>query len=309
MYQIVTIAPHWNIEDEPMGTKDKCWVLLPDDDIPWLFKFSRTISAQSGNIAGEHWSEKVAGEIGNLLGIPCAKVELASLNGTYGSISQKFKDLQNSSCDLVHGNELLAGAISNYDQDKKYGHSLHTLENILTAIKTVTNNNGEQARRDAYHAIGGYILLDALIMNVDRHHENWSMFRKYVAGQTIYEMAPSFDHASSLGRELECRKIATWKQQGPVSYSNQIDKYIRKGHGGVFEKVDTKKGMNPIELVALANKRWPSVMSPWLNRLSEVDIDIICETVKKVPIACTNSYSLEFAELLLRKTYVRLLEI
>lgn len=307
MYQIVTIAPDWVLEDEPMGTKDKCWVLLPDDDIPWLFKFSRKISMQPASIAGEHWSEKVASEIGGILGIPCAKVELAEFNGSYGAISQKFEELKNSACELVHGNELLAGAIENYDQEKKYGHSLHTLENILAAIKTVTNS--EQARRDAYHAIGGYILLDALIMNGDRHHENWSMFRKYSAGQISHEMAPSFDHASSLGRELEPRKISIWKQQGPQSYSNQIDKYICKGPGGVFEKVGARKGMNPIELVALANKRWPSVISPWLKKLSETDIEIICGTLKEVPIACTNSYAMEFAELLLRKTYVRLLEI
>lgn len=309
MYQIVTIEPDWILEDEPMGTKDKYWVLLPNDDIPWLFKYSRKISKQPVSIAGEHWSEKVASEIGGILGIPCAKVELAEFKGIYGSISQKFEELQNSSCELVHGNELLAGAIENYDQEKKYGHSLHTFENILTAIRAVTNINGEQARRDAYHAIGGYILLDALIMNVDRHHENWSMFRKYAQGQTSHEMAPSFDHASSVGRELESRKISIWKQQGDKSYSKQIDKYIDKGRGGVFEEVDSQKGMNPIELVQLANRRWPSVISPWLKKLSETDIDALCETLRLVPITCTNSYSLEFAELLLRKTYGRLLEI
>ena len=47
-----------------------------------------------------------------------------------------------------------------------------------------------------------YLLLDAVIGNVDRHHENWGILGKDVDGSVKGRLAPTFDHASSLGREL-----------------------------------------------------------------------------------------------------------
>ena len=51
--------------------------------------------------------------------------------------------------------------------------------------------------------IADYMVLDALIGNTDRHHENWGILRTRVDGQWEDKVAPSFDHASLLGRELQ----------------------------------------------------------------------------------------------------------
>jgi serine/threonine protein kinase HipA of HipAB toxin-antitoxin module len=41
----------------------------------------------------------------------------------------------------------------------------------------------------------GYLMLDAWIANLDRHHENWGLvLTKDITGH----LAPSYDHASSL---------------------------------------------------------------------------------------------------------------
>jgi hypothetical protein len=55
-----------------MGTKPKFWFRC--DRQRWLFKEPR-------GSTGEHWAEKGAAEIGHLLGIPCARVELAEVQG------------------------------------------------------------------------------------------------------------------------------------------------------------------------------------------------------------------------------------
>ena len=62
-----------------------------------------------------------------------------------------------------------------------------------------------------YEIFVGYLLFDALIGNTDRHHENWGIVlirddegTRTIAGGASFKLclAPSFDHASSLGRDL-----------------------------------------------------------------------------------------------------------
>ena len=50
-YPIIELQTDWLLGDEQMGSKDKCWVQLPDDSSPWLFKYSRM---SAGNVTGEH---------------------------------------------------------------------------------------------------------------------------------------------------------------------------------------------------------------------------------------------------------------
>ena len=67
------------------------WVL--DPEIQWVLKTSSGIapgeqiqigcsSIHSEADSGEHWAEKIAAEVASLLGVPHAKVELATFRGT-----------------------------------------------------------------------------------------------------------------------------------------------------------------------------------------------------------------------------------
>lgn len=52
--------------------------------------------------------------------------------------------------------------------------------------------------------LAGYFVLDAMICNTDRHHDSWGLLTGPRAfGGNEYIVAPTFDHASSLGRELQ----------------------------------------------------------------------------------------------------------
>jgi len=71
-FPIVHVSRETGLGNETMGTKRKFWC-RDEDGVEWLFKFARANT-------GEHWSEKLGAEIGTLLGVPCAQVELATGN-------------------------------------------------------------------------------------------------------------------------------------------------------------------------------------------------------------------------------------
>ena len=161
----ISAQPEWV---EQMGSKPKFWFRRFDNDQPWLFKFAREGT-------GEDWAEKIAAEIAAALTIPAPGVELAEFNGRRGSISRSFV-LQREGWDLIHGNELLAAYVSGYERDLVFRQSQHTLDNILTVLKQIFPDS-EQSRVQI-EQLAGYLTLDALIGNTDRHHENWGVLRR-----------------------------------------------------------------------------------------------------------------------------------
>jgi hypothetical protein len=186
VYPVIDIDSAWLRGDEPMGSKNKVWVDLPDDvEQPWLFKYSRE---SAGLVTGEHWAEKVGAEVADLLGVPHARVELARLGGAWGSISRRFDALARDDTELVHGNDILAGQVTGYDRDKQRKQSDHTLSNVIRALNAVFAD--EPSRRAALEAMAGCLVLDALILNTDRHHENWGILRQTRAAEGPLQSHP-----------------------------------------------------------------------------------------------------------------------
>ena len=59
------------------GASEKIWLMNPVTFEKGLFKFPKVKT--DGTITGEYWAEKLATEIGKLIDIQCAKVDI----GTY----------------------------------------------------------------------------------------------------------------------------------------------------------------------------------------------------------------------------------
>ena len=59
------------------GASEKIWLINPETLERGLFKFPKVKS--DGQITGEYWAEKLATEIGKLIDVECAKVDI----GTY----------------------------------------------------------------------------------------------------------------------------------------------------------------------------------------------------------------------------------
>ena len=227
---------------ENRGSRRKYWLPIVGESALWLLKFPRHRRGQ-----GEHWAEKIAAEVGHLVGIDCARVELARSGSELATICEGFDptiwydywyefgefpseigflgadEVDSYSPPLsalpryrnsLHGldplfwpgSSVLASAIEQYDPNTTtIGYGLHSIENIRYAITSLLSRNsfdGNIVADCLMSKLYSYFLLDGLIGNTDRHHDNWMLKYESRTGSAEITVAPSFDHGSSLGREL-----------------------------------------------------------------------------------------------------------
>lgn len=162
----------WRIQhDEPGGIDEELWLTAPDGR-DWLFK-PITEHEQLGFIEGEDWSEKVSSEMGALLGVPCAKVELAVWRDRQGSISL---DLKPPGWQLQPGSVLLPETAQDYipGDRTRQGHSLVNIERALEGYGPPPDATVPHDFQ-GFDVFAGFLVLDAWIANRDRHDENWAV--------------------------------------------------------------------------------------------------------------------------------------
>lgn len=278
-YPVVEIQAEWLLDEpeEEMGSKRKFWYREDEDGSDWLFKFPRPNT-------GEHWAEKIAAEVANLLGIPHAAVELAQFGDDRGSVSESFTP---KGYELVHGNQLLRWASSGYDPDKTFGQKEHTLENVFRVVDRLFTTDEARIRRK--RQIAEYLVLDALVGNTDRHHENWGVVRRREGDEWRGGIAPSFDHASSLGRELRDERRHRLLEE------SEVGRYVERGRGAVFWSGDERKGPSPLELVRRAILVYDDLFRPALDRLKDVDRSRMNRLIDRIPEGWMSLSSHEFA--------------
>ena len=122
----------------------------------------------------------------------------------------------------------------------------------------------------------GYVVFDALVGNTDRHHQNWGVLieRHVVPGEKprfTLQLAPTFDHASSLGRELTDERRSQYLRDGT------IERYIRNGRGGIFDDPHSKHGLSPLAVAQLVAKNYPKFFQPWQARVSALLDDTVAD--------------------------------
>ena len=264
-YPIVTVEPEWVINPEEMGGKTKFWYGKPDDNTNWLFKYPRPNT-------GEHWAEKIAAEVAAVIGTTHAKVELAQFQGERGSVTESFARGGRA---LFHGNELLEITIVAYDPKAKFHHSHHTLKNIWLALERIFEQ--PEATENAKLLFAEYLVLDAIIGNTDRHHENWGLLRRQVEDRWRGFLAPSFDHASSLGRELRDER------RDRLMAESRVGDYAERGRGAIYWSEDERYGPSPLELVRRAIRTYPDIFQPAILKLEKFGKDSLSKIVNRVP--------------------------
>lgn len=294
-YPILTLHAADVLASEEMGSKRKGWVRVDDDAEPWLFKFSRV---NRRIVSGEGWAEKIAAEVAAAITLPAARVELAILDGEVGCVCRHFPELSVDSVELIHGSDVLPGAVLGYEKTKRFRQTDHTLENILAAVERVIATIPE--RGAAFRRLAGFVVLDALVLNTDRHHENWALFQRVRADGTVHhEVAPSFDHASSLGRNERPEVLAQWLGDRTMDRGAW---YARRGHGGIYLEGE-ERGANPLRLAEVAAGQWPGYFRPWLDRVRVLDFSVLEGIVCRVPAEMIPESSRQFALALLRHTH------
>ena len=288
-YSIFTVEPAWVLGPEEMGSKEKFWYRNPEEpETNYLFKFPK-----SGT--GQHWAEKIAEQIADVLQIKHARVELAEFRKEYGSVSESFALGDEA---LRHGNEVLELVVSGYNPKQKFRQSAHTLENIFQVMDRVFL--APEAKELAKARISEYLVLDALIGNTDRHHENWGILRERAGDGWKGFVAPSFDHASSLGRELLDERRDRLLSEG------RVGQYVEKGHGAIYWSGDEKRASSPLELVRRAVQRHPDFFQPALKKLKRLDESTTRDLISRVPDSWMTDSAREFAIGLIRYNFQQL---
>jgi hypothetical protein len=285
--------------DEQMGSKRKFWLRDPRTSLWYLFKFSRENT-------GEHWSEKIACECARLLGLPHAEVELAKHDDAWGVLVKDIRaDRKRSS--LLHGNELLLELDPAYPAKETYRVSEHTVERVAEALRTynvMLPDSSALARElppgveDALGVFVGYLLLDAIIGNTDRHHENWAVVGgRDSSGSRVLQLASTYDHASSLGRELlDPKRIARLKG----TKRHGVDGYAEKTRSAFYRTAGDSSAMSPRDAFVVAGRLRPTAAKSWRSRCDEVGAEAFERLLDRLPRSCASDAAVTFAQAMIR---------
>lgn len=269
-YPVFCVDPAWKINIENMGTKKKFWYLEPSLERKWLFKYPRSGS-------GEHWAEKIPSEIANRMAIDHARIELAECEGLVGSASKSFSVDQWM---LYHGNQLLNSLDDDYDPTRRWNHQMHTVERIFGSLAILSP---DPIQEKGLMRLVQYLVLDAVIGNVDRHHENWGILCRKTNDHWSFCLAPTFDHASSLGRELSDNA----GRRNRARYLDElgIDHYVNRAKGAVYVDESCPHAPSPLELVrlCLGVPTYRKYFTSAIRRLEGLRPGIIEEVVESVP--------------------------
>lgn len=250
---------------EPGGSDANVWLIDPDTQGRALFK---PVVAKLGRRQGEDWAEKAVERLAALIGVPTARIRMARRRDRPGLLSY----------DLANGCELHTGAVLIGEIDtrlvprsrERLGHNLGNIHQVLSRLPaTDIGTDG----LTAFDQFCGYLLLDALVANRDRHEENWGVLRD-PAGQLT--LAPSFDHGNSLAFNVNDEYRRRQLDRDPT-----LLLWSRRGCADRFEAGREVTLVDFVhEAFTLATRGCSDV---WLGRLGEISPDEWAGAIEPIP--------------------------
>ena len=288
---MVIVDPSTIEAPEAMGTKRKHW--FRDQRLHRsLFKVTRAGT-------GEDWAEKIAAELASKIGLPHAHYELGLSGSDRGSVSPTFVSEASA---LIHGNELLLAFDPEYVEfDSIARKADYTVDRVLQVIASagveLPHEFDPSAEiKSAGDLLTGYLMLDALIGNTDRHHENWAVIERRTNSGVFRYLAPTFDHASSLGRnEPEDRVVL---RVSTTDATATVEAYASRAKSPFFG--DSGQQMSPLAVFTRAARHHPHAARVWTNQLRRVTDSAIAEIVGRVPPLLITPAMRTFVERFLR---------
>jgi hypothetical protein len=267
-------SPRANIEQG--GGKFKFWC-HDDQDNLLLFK-------QGRQNTGENWAEVIACEIANMIGLPSAQYEFATWHDPDTSIQREgvlTKKVLADNENLILGNELLSMLDSSYTARDHRRVKKHTVGAALGVMNLnslqIPRISTEHGMRKAKDVLAGYFIFDSLISNTDRHHENWGMI---AVKKDEYYLCPTFDHASSLGRELtqerkESKLLTKDKNQ-------TVEAYTSKAKSAFSASITETRLMKCREVAASSIVRAPKSIY-WVKKIANLTDNDFYSLIERVP--------------------------
>ena len=166
-------------------------------------------------------------------------------------------------------------------EDRKYGVREHTIDAVIETVAKLEEPPMEYLRRmpsevkSSLDVFVGYVMLDALIANQDRHHQNWGALRD----RTKTRLAPTFDHGAGLARNEpdQTRQIRLYGRDRGYG----IEAFATKARSSLYD--GGKKPLTTLAAFEAISKRNPKASAAWLHRLKELDLTTIQSMIARVP--------------------------
>lgn len=270
------------------GASEKIWLINPETNEKGLFKFPKVKDKEKGIITGEYWAEKLATEIGKLIDVECARVDIGTYKGRIGSMSYNIKDDRRN---FIEGVEFIQSKYPYYDKDRledTYSNNKYSIQMIQNSLNGIINI-------DKIYKI---IILDILIGNSDRHHSNWAVLAKgtvYKNSKDMfdicfdYDISPLYDNGSSLCAyednndlkvffkdKMKFEALVNTKSKSAIGWKNE--RPIRH-----FELLKKLKESAYSSTVLYIEKIKNNINEDSINRiLNEFDSSIISDDMKKL---------------------------
>jgi len=296
-YQIIDLSNCEPEQLEQLGTKTKFWY-THENGQRMLFKEGRPGT-------GENWAEKVCCELCAQLNIPHAQYELAVWkDNRKGITSPSFVP---EGCRLILGNELLAKVMDDYDDVRRYRVMQHTVRVVMAVLSSTEINlpiDWEPANQiqDAAGIMVGYLMLDALVSNQDRHHETGAC---YMQEKGVF-FAPTFDHASSLGRnETDNSRIERLQTK---DRGRSVEAYVARAKSAFYLFNSSSRPLSALDAFIEAEKFRPEAAQYWLKTLAQLDFACFDAILSQVPDSEITQPARNFACRMLELNRKRLLE-
>ena len=257
MIQDVTRWPVIQLEAE--GSDAKEWLAGPNES-RWLCK--PAVTPSNGIRQGEDWSEWFAAGIAEMFGIPHAQISLAQRRGSPAALSRFL---------LGPGEELQSGASLLQDvpgflprSKARTGHSLTNISRALETVETPRGWTGPSGEHASFGVFSGYLIFDALIPNTDRHEENWAVIRNL----DRVSLAGSFDHATSLGFNLQDDQRSKWSADQAA-----LNAWACRGRAIRFEG---GRGTTLVAHAVASARLAPSwAEDRWVGALADLDVNAL----------------------------------
>jgi len=228
------------------------------------------------------WREKVAAELGNLLGLPMAQTELATIyipqNDTWisGSISV---DHTPPVSEVISLRRFLSQVDPNYDS--AYSDSFedgYNVSNVMfylerNSVGLPLNWNGIEGIEDGSDLLVGYLLIDAWLGATDRHDENLEI----AISESGYSLCPTFDHGDCLGS-----KLAQEEQQS----GNFADYRLMESCWWETQTIDERSEtveITTIRALEIAVNIRPIAAAIWLARLRQINLTQVVDIFSRIP--------------------------
>lgn len=295
-YPVYAIDPHNWEQMEALGTKEKFWITHQGKLS--LIKFGRANT-------GENWAEKIACELCSLLKIPHAHYELITYRNKQGTISPSILEEGDV---LIHGHELLNKSQGNNGETKTYLQKEHTFSRMMAAILVFIDYdlklNKIKDHKEGWHMMAGYLMLDAWIGNTDRHSMNWGIIKNK---NNTYRLAPTFDHASCLGREL-----SDIKRSGilnPKDNRQTLSAYADKARSALTNIQSDVKAMPTLDAFIKISRFVPASAQYWQRQLEQITELQINSILQSIPDNFISNEARKFALNLLMYNSKRILNV